>query len=572
MEFSSKLLEKAVYEMSQLPGIGKRTALRLVLHLLRQPKEQTVHLASALQHMRNDIKFCSSCHNISDTQLCEICANPRRTEDIICVVEDIRDVMAIENTSSFKGLYHVLGGKISPMDGIGPNDLNITTLVSKVKEGRVKELIFALSSTMEGDTTNFYIFKQIQDCEIVTSTIARGISVGNELEYTDEVTLGRSILNRIPFEASLKLWSFLKLSVVIVNYNVRYFLELCLKSVQAAITTLDAEILVVDNHSSDDSCLMVKQLFPKITLIQNQQNLGFSKANNIGVAQAKGDYVCILNPDTVVAEDTFIKCLAYAHSASELGILGCQLIDGRGQFLPESKRNIPTPKVSVKKIFGFDKDYYATHLASSDIGKVEVLVGAFMILKKSVYHQVNGFDEDYFMYGEDIDLSYKVLKAGYQNVYYGETTILHYKGESTSKDKVYISHFYGAMQIFYNKHFKSNPIFNTLVWMGVQWSRFLFKSPKQIKPHTSNYVVVSDHLDFNEKLPFQFQVVKHSTSVSAPAQIVFDGNVLKYKHIIADMATLDKKKSLTFRILPANTQFIIGSDSSEQRGEVLLFP
>lgn len=204
MEFSSKLLEKAVNEMSQLPGIGKRTALRLVLHLLRQPKEQTTLLASALQHMRNDIKFCSSCHNISDTQLCEICSNPRRTEEIICVVEDIRDVMAIENTSSFKGLYHVLGGKISPMDGIGPNELNIASLVEKVKEGRVKELIFALSSTMEGDTTNFYIYKQIQECDIVTSTIARGISVGNELEYTDEVTLGRSILNRIPFESSLK--------------------------------------------------------------------------------------------------------------------------------------------------------------------------------------------------------------------------------------------------------------------------------------------------------------------------------------------------------------------------------
>ena len=204
MEFSSKLLEKAVNEMSQLPGIGKRTALRLVLHSLRQPNDQTMQLASALQNMRNEIKFCKSCHNISDTQLCEICANPHRTSDIICVVEDVRDVMAIENTSSFRGLYHVLGGKISPMDGIGPNDLNITSLVDKVKQGEIKELIFALSSTMEGDTTNFYIFKQIQDCDIVTSTIARGISVGNELEYTDEVTLGRSIMNRIPFESSLK--------------------------------------------------------------------------------------------------------------------------------------------------------------------------------------------------------------------------------------------------------------------------------------------------------------------------------------------------------------------------------
>ena len=205
MEFSSKLLEKAVNEMSQLPGIGKRTALRLVLHLLRQPNDQTNHLATALLTMRNEIKFCKSCHNISDTSLCDICANPHRTDDIICVVEDIRDVMAIENTSSFRGLYHVLGGKISPMDGIGPNDLNINSLVEKVKEGKIKELIFALSSTMEGDTTNFYIFKQIHEYDVITSTIARGISVGNELEYTDEVTLGRSILNRIPFESSLKL-------------------------------------------------------------------------------------------------------------------------------------------------------------------------------------------------------------------------------------------------------------------------------------------------------------------------------------------------------------------------------
>lgn len=205
MEFSSKLLEKAVNEMSQLPGIGKRTALRLVLHLLRQPADQTNLLASALQTMRSEIKFCKSCHNISNTNLCDICANPHRTEDIVCVVEDIRDVMAIENTSSFRGLYHVLGGKISPMDGIGPNDLNIASLVEKVKQGKIKELIFALSSTMEGDTTNFYIFKQIQGFDVVTTTIARGISVGNELEYTDEVTLGRSIMNRIPFESSLKL-------------------------------------------------------------------------------------------------------------------------------------------------------------------------------------------------------------------------------------------------------------------------------------------------------------------------------------------------------------------------------
>ncbi|WP_274476121.1 recombination mediator RecR [Mangrovimonas aestuarii] len=204
MEFSSKLLENAVNEMSQLPGIGKRTALRLVLHLLKQPEEQTSKLSLALSNMRNEIKFCKSCHNISDVALCEICSNPNRNAEVICVVEDVRDVMAIENTSSFKGLYHVLGGKISPMDGVGPQDLTIDPLVDKVKSGGVKELIFALSSTMEGDTTNFYIYKQIQGCDVTMTTIARGISVGDELEYADEVTLGRSIVNRIPFESSLK--------------------------------------------------------------------------------------------------------------------------------------------------------------------------------------------------------------------------------------------------------------------------------------------------------------------------------------------------------------------------------
>ena len=200
MEFSSKLLEKAVNEMAQLPGIGKRTALRLVLHLLKQPSEQTQFLSNALTSMRDEIKFCATCHNISDVELCEICNNKNRNHKIICVVEDVRDVMAIENTNQFKGIYHVLGGKISPIDGIGPSQLTITSLVEKVKLGEIEELIFALSSTMEGDTTNFYIYKQIQDCNIITSTIARGISVGDELEYADEVTLGRSILQRVPFE------------------------------------------------------------------------------------------------------------------------------------------------------------------------------------------------------------------------------------------------------------------------------------------------------------------------------------------------------------------------------------
>ena len=204
MEMSSKLLEKAVAEISQLPGIGKRTALRLALHLLKQPEEHTRLLTESLQQMREEIRFCNSCHNISDTDVCRICANNSRDASVICVVEDIRDVMAIENTSLFKGIYHVLGGKISPIDGIGPSQLNIVTLVNKVKAGGIKELIFALSSTMEGDTTNFYIYRQIKDYNVITSAIARGIAVGDELEFADEVTLGRSIIHRVPFENSIK--------------------------------------------------------------------------------------------------------------------------------------------------------------------------------------------------------------------------------------------------------------------------------------------------------------------------------------------------------------------------------
>ena len=204
MDFSSKLLENAVNEVARLPGIGKRTALRLVLHLLKQPIENTNYLTESLQVLRTDVKSCEKCHNISDTTLCEICNNPKRDSTIVCVVEDIRDVMAIENTSQYRGLYHVLGGKISPIEGIGPQNLEIESLIEKVKNNEIKELIFALSSTMEGDTTNFYIFKQIEKFGVATSTIARGISVGDELEYADEVTLGRSIVNRIPFEQSIK--------------------------------------------------------------------------------------------------------------------------------------------------------------------------------------------------------------------------------------------------------------------------------------------------------------------------------------------------------------------------------
>ena len=203
MNFSSKLIQDAVEQFAKLPGIGRKSAMRLALHLLKMDKDEVRNFGEAFIDLRDKINYCQECHNISDMDICELCSNPSRESSTLCVVEDIRDVIAIENTHQFKGKYHVLGGIISPMDGVGPADLNIESLVSKVAQGNIKEIIMALSTTMEGDTTNFYIFKRLKEYEIKMSVIARGISVGDELEYADEVTLGRSIVNRTPYENSL---------------------------------------------------------------------------------------------------------------------------------------------------------------------------------------------------------------------------------------------------------------------------------------------------------------------------------------------------------------------------------
>lgn len=203
MNFSSKLLEQAVGEFGRLPGVGQKTALRLVLHLLKQPDADVLRFTDALSRLKQDIRHCAVCHNISDNDICEICASLKRDKGLICVVEDTRDVMAIENTGQYHGVYHVLGGLISPMDGVGPSDLQIDSLVRRLEAGGVQEVILALSATMEGDTTIFYLYKKIKDFGISISTIARGIAFGGELEYVDEVTLGRSIATRVPYERNI---------------------------------------------------------------------------------------------------------------------------------------------------------------------------------------------------------------------------------------------------------------------------------------------------------------------------------------------------------------------------------
>ena len=204
-QYPSQLLQNAVDEFSKLPGIGRKTALRLVLNMLRRDEEDVSRFANAVIRLRSEVRYCSVCHNISDTETCQICSNPARDKTTICVVETVKDVMSVENTQQYRGLYHVLGGVISPMDGIGPNDLDIESLVKRVADGGIKEVILALSPTMEGDTTNFFVFKKLSGFDVKITTIARGVAVGDELQYADEVTLGRSIMNRVDFTDSFRM-------------------------------------------------------------------------------------------------------------------------------------------------------------------------------------------------------------------------------------------------------------------------------------------------------------------------------------------------------------------------------
>lgn len=277
----------------------------------------------------------------------------------------------------------------------------------------------------------------------------------------------------------------MELSVIIVNYNVKHFLEQCLMSVHSALKDIDAEVFVVDNASSDDSCSMVKQKFPTVKLIENYQNVGFSKANNQAIDQSQGKYVLLLNPDTVVQEDTFSKCIAFMNSHSDAGAITVKMIDGKGNYLPESKRGFPSPWVSFFKIFGltslFPKSrifarYYLGHLDKNATNQIDVLPGAFMFMRKEALNQSGLLDEQFFMYGEDIDLSYRITQAGYKNYYYPECQIIHYKGESTKKGSLnYVLIFYKAMIIFAKKHFKSNKAstFIILINFAIYFRAFL---------------------------------------------------------------------------------------------------
>ena len=376
----------------------------------------------------------------------------------------------------------------------------------------------------------------------------------------------------------------MQLSVVILNYKVRYFLEQCLYSVQKATAGLEAEIIVVDNASSDDSCAMVRERFPEVKLIANLENYGFPKGNNIGVAEAKGKYLCILNPDTVVAEDTFTKIFSHLASHPELeanlGILGCKLIDGTGHFLPESKRGVPTPWVAFTKIFGLYKafskipvftKYYAEHLTENESGSVDILVGAFMVMPREVYLELGGFDENCFMYSDDIDLSYLSLKSGRTNYYFHDTTVIHYKGESTVRDGQYMKRFREAMQFFYQKHFNRSLFFDLMMRMGA-FLFSLFKSKQQknrsVAPDTL-LVFTKDKLEIKSAVPIRYEThlelgIPENKGIT---RVVFDTRYYSYQSIMAFMQK-HKNEGVQYRNYIATFDGIIGSDHANDVGGV----
>ncbi len=370
------------------------------------------------------------------------------------------------------------------------------------------------------------------------------------------------------------------LSIIIVNYNVQYFLEQCLTSVYLAANNIESEIIVVDNNSTDGSCKMIQEIFPNVKLITNENNVGFSKANNQGVNKAKGKYVLILNPDTVVAEDTFETFLKFAEKQEKFGAIGARFIDGTGSFLPECKRNIPTFKIAIQKILGNSNKYYANHINEREVSNVDILTGAFMLIKREIYQEVNGFDEDYFMYGEDIDLSYKLLQNGYQNYYFGKSSIIHYKGESTIKNISYLKNFYGAMHIFYKKHFKINYLYNITSKVAINLLILIKKTKLEDNPKTilpaKNVLLISDNFETLEKIKEKVQIegIKISDNVSKIDDkinmVIFDNNFIENKEIIA-LFQENKYKNISKRIIPKNTNFYIGSDTSISKGEVIKF-
>ena len=377
----------------------------------------------------------------------------------------------------------------------------------------------------------------------------------------------------------------MKLSVVILNYNVKYFIDVCLQSVLAATQDLDAEVILVDNASVDGSVDWIAQQFPQVKQINNNENIGFPKGNNIGVAQAKGEFLCILNPDTIVAEDTFIDAISFMEKNKQVAIMGPKLIDGSGRFLKESKRGIPTPSVAFSKVLGLYKiapklfgKYYNLRLSKNKPGPTDVLVGAFMFMRTEHYRELNGFDEACFMYSDDIDLSYRSLQLGKQNYYNANITAIHFKGESTPKDFAYQLMFREAMNYFYTKHFHVSNLVK--IWVKVATNVFSFLkrlrgSQSTTRSHQPRrYWLVSDELDLeigvNKNILFTHTATMEGVLAhkNTQTEIIFDPQTISFKSCIAFMSQYGK--SFTYKFLNSDKSHAVGSISSNAKGEVLV--
>ncbi len=369
----------------------------------------------------------------------------------------------------------------------------------------------------------------------------------------------------------------IRISVIIVNYNARYFLKNCIDSILSSDIIKSVEIIVVDNDSTDGSNEMLLKEFPQVICLRNKENLGFSKANNIGAASAKGDYVLILNPDTMLSETSLSEMLRFSERQTNFGAAGVQFMDGSGKFLPESKRNFPNLKVAGAKLLGYSKYYYANHIQKEAIAEIDILTGAFMFIKRKVYEDVGGFDEDFFMYGEDIDLSYRISQAGYKNYYIGSCKVLHFKGESTIKDKFYLDNFYGALSIFYKKHFPNSALYvlidvliNTIIALK---SISVPLSPK-IHAKFDTWAYIGDDVQFFNSFKLKSPASKAynlraiSDEIEGVDLIFFDASFCTFKEIIEAISN-PLLKNVRKRIICRDHSFYLGSDASDERGEVV---
>jgi len=372
----------------------------------------------------------------------------------------------------------------------------------------------------------------------------------------------------------------LKASVVIVSYKVPYHLMLCLESVNKAIENIEAEIIVVDNASNDQTSGLISQYFPHIKFIQNPNNDGFSKANNIGINQAQGEYICLVNPDTILSETCIKSAIEKHQSLKKCGILGLRLIDGTGHFLPESKINKLTLKVAALKMLGFSKLFYNNQLHEDAEGKTETLVGAFMCFRKLDYKQMDGLDERYFMYGEDIDLSYQFIKKGFQNYYLGSEKIIHFKGESTLKNEVYFNRFFESVKLFFTKHYTNSKLLISILSLFFIIAKYFKKSDIQKKAKKkldfeSIYLIGCDNKLANiiknhyKKEIHMLEFDKAENLNLSKSLIVFNISKISFQKIITFMLK-NKNSSSIFRFIPQHEEVLIGSDNSTSQGEVVL--